>query len=98
MDSQFPEDAIYKDETKRNESFAGWPGKTNFVRPEELADNGFVYTGIADKVRCVFCGATFEEWEEGDSPYTEHREQSPGCPLVKIIERSNIVEQGIIIS
>lgn len=41
-------------EEERLKTFDGWP--SNYVTPEELASNGFYYTGVDDVARCAFCG------------------------------------------
>ena len=40
-------------EERRLRTFNGWP--LDFIRPIDLAKAGFVFTGSADVVRCVFC-------------------------------------------
>ena len=47
------DDDIYKLETERLRTFEAWP--VSFIRPADLANAGFVYTGRGDCVRCVFC-------------------------------------------
>ena len=46
-------DDIYKIEAERLKTFETWP--ISFIRPADLANAGFVYTGRGDCVRCVFC-------------------------------------------
>ena len=46
-------DDIYKYESERLKTFGAWP--ISFIRPADLANAGFVYTGRGDCVRCVFC-------------------------------------------
>ena len=46
-------DEVYKYESERLGTFHGWP--LSFIRPADLANAGFVYTGRGDCVRCVFC-------------------------------------------
>ena len=41
-------------ESVRLKTFAKWP--LDFIRPADLAQAGFYYTGSRDSVRCVFCG------------------------------------------
>ena len=51
----FPDinDDIYKYESERLKTFEAWT--VSFIRPADLANAGFVYTGRGDCVRCVFC-------------------------------------------
>jgi hypothetical protein len=44
---------IFFDEKIRLRTFRGWNSRV--VRPSELAKEGFIYSGIRDCVRCVFC-------------------------------------------
>ena len=46
-------DDIYKYESERLKTFDRWP--LSYIRPADLANAGFVYTGRGDCVRCVFC-------------------------------------------
>ena len=87
-----PFDTIYKGIGTRLQTFKNWPKA--FISPEQLAEDGFVYTGNSDLVQCVFCKAEIEGWEEGDSLTKEHREQSPGCKLVLAIAE-NTRKEGI---
>ena len=88
---------MYRDVTERVSTFEYWPEHINWVTPKTLATNGFVYTGTKDKVRCVFCTATVEEWEEGDNPEGEHADQSPECPFVKLLNNGSPLKEGTII-
>lgn len=44
-----------------------WPHDFENVSPRKLADNGFVYTGIEDHVKCFACGKELQNWEEADN-------------------------------
>ena len=46
-------DDIYKYESERLKTFERWP--LSYIRPADLANAGFVYTGRGDCVRCVYC-------------------------------------------
>ena len=77
---------VYKDESERYKTFQAWP--TSFIKPEKLSHAGFVYLGKEDEVFCPFCAVTVNMWEEGDCPETVHRDQSAGCPFVKMIDQT----------
>ena len=47
------DDDIYKIEAERLKTYEAWP--VSSIRPADLANAGFVYTGRGDCVRCVFC-------------------------------------------
>lgn len=65
----------------RLKTFEGWP--LTFITPDQMAKAGFYYTGIRDKVRCLFCTNYFECWSKDDDPYIEHRLTSPQCEYFK---------------
>lgn len=71
----------YKSEEKRLETFVDWPF-TSAVRREDLARNGFIYTGSTDKVRCVYCNTVLRQWAPGDVVESEHQRISPSCRFV----------------
>jgi hypothetical protein len=53
-----------------------------FVRPQDLARNGFIHIGPRDKVKCVFCLNSLKDWEPNDSVEGEHRNHYPDCPFI----------------
>jgi len=81
-------DDIYKRESERLKTFGAWT--ISFIRPADLANAGFVYTGRGDCVRCVFCREHMGEWDEDDFPHTEHRALFPHCPFVRGLDVGNI--------
>lgn len=71
----------YLSEANRFKTFEGrWP--LTFIRPADLANAGFIYTGQDDIVQCVFCREFIGRWDEEDFPHTEHRSIYPTCPFV----------------
>lgn len=58
-----------------------WP--ISFIKSEELAACGFLYTGYADCVRCAFCPLRISRWEEGDTAFGEHTRWYPECPFIR---------------
>ena len=82
-------DAIYKSYEERLRTFYNWPSHINFVHPEDLASSGLVYTGSTDLVRCIFCECQLDQCVEGDVPHNEHEKQSPGCPLIMLLNSTN---------
>nr|AFS51919.1 inhibitor of apoptosis protein 3 [Dendrolimus kikuchii nucleopolyhedrovirus] len=74
---------IYKN---RLDSFAQWPVAR--VSAQDMATNGFYYSGASDDVRCAFCKVELCNWwniggggGDFDDPSTLHRLVSPKCPL-----------------
>ncbi|GBP63407.1 Death-associated inhibitor of apoptosis 1 [Eumeta japonica] len=46
--------------------------KSSPVKPEDLADAGFFYTGRSDKTLCFYCGGGLRDWKDNDNPWEEH--------------------------
>lgn len=67
---------------KRLETFAFWPEQCAQDK-NEMAQSGFVYTGISDIVFCIFCKICLQKWESEDSPWAEHCKYSPKCTHVR---------------
>ncbi|GFT03129.1 baculoviral IAP repeat-containing protein 3 [Nephila pilipes] len=66
---------------ERIETFsANWPLPNMDVR--KIAEAGFFYLGIKDKVQCPFCKGILSNWEIGDDPLTEHNNHFPLCDYI----------------
>lgn len=65
----------------RLKSFKDWP-KSLKVKPKDLAEAGFFYTGTGDKTMCFYCGMGCKDWEETDDPWVEHAKWAPKCQYV----------------
>ena len=70
-----------KFEKFRLASFCDWP-KSDFIKPEVLAKDGFFYMGTGDRVQCAFCKGILRTWEPGDDPEVEHTRHYPECGFV----------------
>lgn len=79
---------LYRSEAARLTTFANWPLRS--IRPADLANAGFIYTGDNDMVRCVFCGQYVGNWQNEDFPMTEHRVLFPQCPFIRGYDVGNI--------
>ncbi|XP_072447527.1 baculoviral IAP repeat-containing protein 1-like isoform X2 [Chiloscyllium punctatum] len=73
---------IFVAERTRLESFHTWPSWCS-ASPAELAEAGFFYEGLGDKIQCFCCGVHLHKWEEGDNAWTEHQRHSPQCPYLQ---------------
>uniref|UniRef100_T1HSP8 RING-type domain-containing protein n=1 Tax=Rhodnius prolixus TaxID=13249 RepID=T1HSP8_RHOPR len=71
----------YKSEESRMTTFATWP-IPNVINPVKLAQSGFYYTQVDDKVQCAFCDGLVGNWEYGDEPDVEHQRHFPACTFV----------------
>ncbi|KAH8395283.1 hypothetical protein KR222_008192, partial [Zaprionus bogoriensis] len=81
----FPEYPEYAIETARLRSFEDWP-RTMKQRPEQLAEAGFFYTGVGDRVRCFSCGGGLKDWDNNDEPWEQHALWLSHCRFVKLIK------------
>uniref|UniRef100_A0A2C9KB53 Uncharacterized protein n=1 Tax=Biomphalaria glabrata TaxID=6526 RepID=A0A2C9KB53_BIOGL len=68
----------------RIDSFQKW-GYSNILDPNTLAQEGFVYTGYSDCVRCFQCGLGLRSWKLGDDVLVEHTKFRPSCSLLQSI-------------
>ncbi|WAR07715.1 PIAP-like protein [Mya arenaria] len=50
---------------------------------QAVEDRELMYNGVADCVRCFFCGGDMRNWEQGDDPWIEHARLFPHCQYVK---------------
>ena len=71
----------YKFEKNRLLTFQTWP-KSDIVSPELLARDGFIYTLLGDRVKCVFCGGMLRAWEKNDNPAEEHERHYSTCQFI----------------
>ena len=59
----------------------GWC--VEFLRPFQMAQAGFIYSGVGDCVKCLSCSKDLENWQLGDDPLAEHLSHSPQCPFIR---------------
>lgn len=84
-------------EKERLETFIEWPVK--WLKPSDLARDGFYYLRTADHCACVFCRGIVGAWEEGDTPRGEHQRHFPHCPFIRGQPVGNIpITHGEILS
>lgn len=89
-----PKHPLYSTESKRLRSFDNWSrGLTQ--RKCDMADAGFYYTGLSDKVICYCCGGGLKDWLPGNQPWEEHALWYQFCPYVLLVKGKEYV-QGII--
>ena len=75
----------------REETFQNW--NNPYVNIKSLASIGFIYVGPNDKVKCVYCYLTIDEWLSGDDPLEKHRQLNPDCPYIEILQKEKYEEQ-----
>ncbi|XP_055909111.1 death-associated inhibitor of apoptosis 1 [Eupeodes corollae] len=87
----YPEYAI---EAARCRSFAEWP-RTMKQKPKELAEAGFFYTGVGDRVNCFSCGGGLKDWDENDEPWEQHAQWFSKCRYLKLIKGQGFIDAVI---
>jgi baculoviral IAP repeat-containing protein 7/8 len=68
-----------------------WPSEAP-VKPENLANAGFHYTGMLDYVECFHCAGKLRHWQEGDDEWKEHALWFPWCHFVRLNKGIKFVE------
>ena len=83
----FLDNKIYHEDDRRD-TFIEWP--IEFIKPEDLAANGFFYLRQYDDVECNFCNGILGDWEEGQIPEVRHKETYPHCKFIRGLPVGNI--------
>uniref|UniRef100_A0A8D0CHM4 RING-type E3 ubiquitin transferase n=1 Tax=Scleropages formosus TaxID=113540 RepID=A0A8D0CHM4_SCLFO len=88
--SSTPADLLYDNSSElfRISTFAKFPS-TAAVTERSLARAGFFYTGVGDRVQCFRCNVTADNWQSGECPTERHRQLSPSCTFIKILQVSS---------
>ncbi|XP_023296097.1 death-associated inhibitor of apoptosis 1 [Lucilia cuprina] len=87
----YPEYPEYAIETARLRTFAEWPRNMK-QKPAQLAEAGFFYTGVGDRVKCFSCGGGLKDWDENDEPWEQHALWMGKCRYVKLIKGDTYIE------
>ena len=72
----------FEDINSRLCSYASW-NTENAPTPTILAEAGFYFTHIEDKVACHMCGHGLRNWDIHDDPWYKHALWSPNCKFLK---------------
>lgn len=67
-------------EAARLETFSIW--SIYSLDKKKLAKTGFYWIGISNWIKCHFCSIEILNWFHWDDELTQHRLQSPNCPLL----------------
>ncbi|KAH8286105.1 hypothetical protein KR054_002713 [Drosophila jambulina] len=81
----FPEYPEFAVESTRLRTFEAWPRNLK-QKPHQLAEAGFFYTGVGDRVRCFSCGGGLKDWDDNDEPWEEHARWLSQCRFVKLMK------------
>lgn len=88
-DRSIPNYDELRHEQVRLNTFHDWPSGAQ-ANPCSLAEEGFFYTGSADRVQCAFCRGLMRNWEPSDIPSVEHRRHYYNCPFVQGRDVGNV--------
>ncbi|EDW40134.1 GL25100 [Drosophila persimilis] len=87
----FPEHPEYAVESTRLRSFEEWPRNLK-QKPMQLAEAGFFYTGVGDRVRCFSCGGGLKDWDDNDEPWEQHALWLSQCRFVKLMKGQRYID------
>ena len=62
----------------RLKTFANW-NYSDRMDPHKLAEAGFFYLGVSDKVKCFHCDNNLDHWKVTDDPWVEHARWFSDC-------------------
>ncbi|XP_065584262.1 E3 ubiquitin-protein ligase XIAP-like [Artemia franciscana] len=77
----------------RLKTFANW-NYSDRMDPSKLAEAGFFYLGVSDKVNCFHCDNSLDRWKVTDDPWVEHARWFSEC-LFLIHSIENIFEEEV---
>ncbi|XP_043927008.1 baculoviral IAP repeat-containing protein 2-like isoform X2 [Protopterus annectens] len=77
----------------RFSTFAKFPSSVA-VSERSLADAGFYYTGVNDRVKCFSCGLMLDNWKSGDIPIEKHKCFYPSCSFAQSLSSSGLVSSS----
>ncbi|AAZ67406.1 ihibitor of apoptosis (iap) [Trichoplusia ni single nucleopolyhedrovirus] len=78
---------------KRINSFRNWPrNRTDYI---DLAEAGFFYTGLGDRVKCFYEGCTLSDWSCDRVPWQQHARWFPNCRYVLFVKGRDYVQRVI---
>lgn len=78
-------------EANRLRTFKEWPINLK-MKPIELSDAGFFYTGVGDRVQCFSCGGGLKNWENDDVAWEQHAVWYPTCEYMKLIKGQKYID------
>ena len=59
-----------------------------------MAEAGFYYIGLSDKVKCFYCDIPLNEWCEDDDPWVEHAGFSHTCGFLRLTKGDLFIKQA----
>lgn len=86
---KYPE---FASESVRKASYVNWPiGLTQ--KPVQLAEAGFFYSTVGDRVTCFSCGGGLKDWLPHFDPLTEHAKWFKECQYLKMVKDQEWIEK-----
>ncbi|XP_065342052.1 baculoviral IAP repeat-containing protein 7-B-like [Cloeon dipterum] len=77
----------------RQDSFKNlWP-RSHKQTSLELAQAGFFYTGIGDRVICFYCNLGLKDWDPNDDPFVQHCKWNSSCQYLLMRKGHSFVEK-----
>lgn len=89
--TEYPE---YTLEATRLQTFRDWP-KHMKQKPFQLAEAGFFYTLIDDRVKCFSCGGGLKDWDADDDPWQQHALWLSDCNFLKLMKGQIYIDSVI---
>uniref|UniRef100_A0A0A9Y257 Apoptosis 2 inhibitor n=1 Tax=Lygus hesperus TaxID=30085 RepID=A0A0A9Y257_LYGHE len=91
---RIPRNPKYSTIESRLRTYSKWSPSFNQL-PGALADAGFYYTGVGDKVRCFHCDGGLKEWKKFDIPWVEHARWFSDCTFLSMVKGPDFVKEAI---
>ena len=73
---------------ERIRTFEKWP-IASIQKPEKLAEAGFFYSGMGDRVVCFHCGVNLAFWTVNDNPDGEHKMFASKCQFMLFKDKTH---------
>ena len=84
----YPDYLLFK---HRVVSFKSWPPQLS-QKNTDLANAGFFYSNVSDRVTCFACGVRLYGWKIRDDPWIEHYKNAKHCLYLNMVGGVRIVE------
>ncbi|KAF6205852.1 hypothetical protein GE061_020026, partial [Apolygus lucorum] len=91
---RIPRNPKYSTIESRLRTYSEWSTSFNQL-PVVLADAGFYYTGVGDKVRCFHCDGGLKEWKKMDDPWVEHARWFSDCTFLTMVKGPDFVKEAL---
>ena len=82
MSDDEKESLMISEKERRRTFKVHWPVES-IVKGNDCAEEGFYYTGVADRIKCAFCGGVMRNFERGDVPRFMHKNYFNYCKFVQ---------------